>query len=226
MSSSRKPRSSKSRRASPPLPSGKRARKRNEPGTDFSVPGSFRFRPRGEDFSSSSSRPPAVGRLRFPRNEGGRLALALRRPLQPTPAGQPHGPRRCGGPEHSAGYSKLFADTHRTQKHAWGFFFFLPPTLPDAHLVLAWLRLAQLHKNATFWQDFLQISGYEAKNSGLRIDPAARSPLFRAREKWFSTPPLLGIELCGKPTRPGAVEKRRSVRCQAKRRHRRGRKYR
>jgi hypothetical protein len=109
----------------------------------------------------------------------------------------------------------LFADTHRTQKHAWGSSSSCPSTLPDAHHVLAWLRLAQLHKNATIWQDFLQVSKYAAENSPLRKNPHVAEPSPGDARAEFSTTPLLGIELCGKPTRPGAFQSR-AIRRQAR----------
>jgi hypothetical protein len=40
----------------------------------------------------------------------------------------------------------------------------------------------------------------------LRIAIAALRPVCPVRALLIFTPPLLGIELCGKPTRPGAFE--------------------
>ena len=39
-------------------------------------------------------------------------------------AGQPYGPRRCGGPEHSAGYLKFIAEIRITIRTAAGKAFF------------------------------------------------------------------------------------------------------
>lgn len=72
-----------------------------------------------------------------PLNEGGRPETASRRPLQPSPAGQPYGPRRCGGPEHSAGHSKL-SPIRVERSRRWRPSLTKPLTPPDAQLI--WRR--------------------------------------------------------------------------------------